>query len=242
MNASPAPILTHPGLPYLDMILVKGGKFLLGSEEKEASDNEKPVHEVTLPDFYIGKYPVTQQLWMAVMGEESNPSRFKGHNRPVERVSWNDTQEFIKKLNDSSNKKYRLLTEAEWEYAARGGEKSLGFRYAGSNKLKDVAWFKSNSHGETKPVGLKYPNELGIYDMSGNVYEWVEDQYHSNYNGIPKDGSAWVDKEQGADRVLRGGSWYFSAQYCCVAYRNFYDPMIRLDYVGFRLGLSVNNV
>jgi sulfatase modifying factor 1 len=193
------------------------------------------------PDFYIAKYPVTQQLWVAVMGKDKNPSYFKGYNRPVELVSWDDTQKFIKKLNKLTNQKYRLLSEAEWEYAARGGYNSHGFKYSGSNKLKDVGWYADNSYGETKPVGLKHPNELGIYDMSGNIFEWVEDQFHGNYDGIPKDGSAWVDREKGGDRVIRAGSWLLPALYCRVAYRSYDGPTNRDNDVGFRLGLSLQS-
>jgi sulfatase modifying factor 1 len=220
------------------MILVKGGSFLMGSEEAEARDNEKPMQEITLSDFYIGKYPVTQQLWMAVMGVENNPSYFNGYNRPVEQVSWNETQEFIKKLNKLSKLKYRLLTEAEWEYAARGGEKSLGFKYAGSNKLKDVAWFSETSYGETKPVGLKYPNELGLYDMSGNIYEWVADSLHGTYIGAPKDGFVWLADGVSA-HIIRGGGWNYSAQLCRVSARSYFDRALKGEDYGFRLCLSL---
>ena len=150
-----------------DMILVEGGTFMMGSEDSDALSSEKPVHEVSLDGFYIGRYPVTQSLWRAVMGNDNNPSYFKGNERPVEQVSWQDAQVFIQKLNGLADKPYRLPTEAEWEYAARGGKQSEGYKYAGSNKLKEVAWYRGNSHSETKVVGLKYPNELGIYDMPG---------------------------------------------------------------------------
>lgn len=227
-------------LPDLEMQLVEGGTFQMGSEEEEAAPWEAPVHEVRVPSFYIAKYPVTQELWKRVM--DNNPSNFKGAKRPVEQVSWRDIQGFIRKLNEKTSKAYRLLTEAEWEYAARGGKRSQGYKYAGSNKLKDVGWYEGNSYGETKPVGLKYPNELGIYDMSGNVYEWVEDQYHGNYKGAPFDDSAWVDEEQGAIRVIRGGGWDYGARYCPVSYRINYDPTYRYNDVGFRLGLSLQLV
>jgi sulfatase modifying factor 1 len=231
-------IETLPSGVSFEMVFVEGGRFMMGSEEEEVYSNEKPLQEITLSDFYIGKYPITQQLWKLIMGIEYNSSHFKGDNRPVDQVSWDDTQKFIEKLNKVNGEKYRLLTEAEWEYAARGGLKSKGFKYAGSNKLKDVAWFNGNSYGETKPVGLKYPNELGVYDMSGNIFEWVEDQYHDSYYGMPKDGSAWLDIEKGAFHVIRGGSWFNSAHSCRVAYRNGSNPMLRDLNIGFRLGLS----
>ncbi len=220
-----------------EMVLVKGGTFLMGSEKVF----EEPVHQVNLPDFYIGKYPVTQALWKAVMGEDQNPSEFKGDNRPVEMVSWQETQDFLKKLNQRTGRSYRLLTEAEWEYAARGGENRQGFEYAGGNKLKDVGWYDENSYGETKPVGLKYPNELGLFDMSGNVFEWVEDQWHNDYEKAPDDGTAWVDRSEGSNRVIRGGGWSLGALGCRVSVRLNNDPSDRDSDVGFRLGLSLQS-
>ena len=222
-----------------ELIYVEGGSFMMGGQDDEVRDNEKPVHKVTLPGFYIGQYQVTQLLWKAVMGIENNPSRFQGDDLPVEMVSWNDTQSFLEKLISLTGKPYRLLSESEWEYAARGGQKSQEYKYAGSNKLKEVGWYYGNSYGATKPVGLKNPNELGIYDMSGNVREWVEDQWHSNYDGAPDDGSAWVDRGKDAFRVIRGGSWLSDARDCRVAYRSDWHPAIRDDDIGFRLGLSL---
>ena len=227
-----------PGGISFEMVFVEGGEFMMGSEEEDAESWEKPIHEVNLDGFYIGKYPVTQALWKAVMDIDNNPSYFKGDNRPVEHLSWHDAKGFIKKLSKITNPEYRLLTESEWEYAARGGEKSKDYEYAGSSKLKDVGWYAKNSYGETKPVGLKYPNELGIYDMSGNVWEWVEDQWHDNYKGARIDGSAWVDLEERIYHVIRGGSWASDLWDCRVSYRNDYGPTsLGLD-VGFRLGLS----
>ena len=225
-----------------EMLLVEGGRFLMGSEDEEAATWESPVHEVEVGDFYIGKYLVSQQVWKSVHESDENPSRFQGDNRPVERVSWQDVQEFLKKLNNLTGRKYRLLSEAEWEYAARGGKKSEGYKYSGSNKLKDVGWYEENSYGETKPVGLKYPNELGLYDMSGNVWEWVEDQWHDNYEGAPINGSAWVDRDEGAERVFRGGGWDFSPQDCRVSFRLNGAPTTRGSFLGFRLGLSLQSV
>ena len=222
-----------------EMIYVEGGSFMMGGQDEEADNYEKPVHEVTLAGYYVGQYPVTQAIWKVVMGVENNPSFFQGNELPIETISWDDTQAFLEKLNALTGKKYRLLSESEWEYAARGGQKSQGYKYAGSDKLKDVGWYGANSYGATKPVGLKYPNELGVYDMSGNVYEWVEDHWHDNYNSAPNDGSAWVNRDKVANRVFRGGSWGSNARDCRVAFRDIYGPSGRYSVVGFRLGLSL---
>lgn len=209
-------------------------------EDKDVYKDEIPAHPVHLGTFYIGEYPVTQAVWKAAMAD--NPSYFKGDQRPVEQVSWNDAQEFIGRLNSLTSKIYRLPAEAEWEYAARGGvhRQDDNYLYAGSDKLKDVGWYSENSERETKEVGLKYPNELGLYDMSGNLLEWCEDQWHDTYVGAPTDGSVWVDREdgQGVVRVLRGGSWYDNPRACRVAYRNSYEPASRDYSLGFRLALS----
>ena len=157
------------GLSF-EMVYVAGGEFEMGRKDAEAEDWEKPVHKVILSPFFMSKYLVTQELWESVMGD--NPSSFKGTDRPVEKVSWNDAQVFVEKLNVQTGKQYRLPTEAEWEYAARGGKRSMGFLYAGSDKLKEVGWYDANSGNETHPVGQLLGNELGIYDLSGNVWEW----------------------------------------------------------------------
>ena len=167
---------TPDALPQIEMVFVKGGTFMMGAtpeQGSDAGDGEKPVHSVTVSDFYIGKYEVTQAQWKAVMGK--NPSHYKGENRPVERVSWYDIQKFIEKLNAKTGKRYRLPTEAEWEYAARGGNQSKGYKYSGSNDIGSVAWYTNNSGDRTHPVGQKQPNELGLYDMTGNVWEWCSD-------------------------------------------------------------------
>ncbi|MBK7938247.1 MAG: formylglycine-generating enzyme family protein [Lewinellaceae bacterium] len=228
------------------MLPVEGGSFVMGDEHKDLWDGCWPVHQVAVTVFYIGKYPVTQALWKAVMNGE-NPSRFQGDDLPVEQVSWDDAQLFIEKLNvmtkfgRPANHFYRLPTEAEWEFAARGGKyHAEGYKYAGSDRLKDVGWFTENSGSETKPVGLKYPNQLGIHDMSGNVWEWCEDDWHDNYQGAPEDGRAWVDTpKRGAYRVLRGGSWAFTALYCRAAFRHHLSPAGRVNDLGFRLALSL---
>ena len=162
----------------IDMVRVEAGTFTMGAtpEMENPFDNEKPIHQVTLTnDYYIGKYEVTQALWKAVMGKK--PSRFKGDNLPVVSVSWNDCQKFISKLNRKTGKKFRLPTEAEWEYAARGGKKSRCYQYSGGNNISDVAWYYNNSGSKTYAVGSKQANELGIYDMSGNVNEWCQDWF-----------------------------------------------------------------
>jgi sulfatase modifying factor 1 len=180
---------------------------------------------------------------------EPSPSYFQGDELPVEQVSWDDAKAFIQKLNElTSNTRpkgylYRLPTEAEWEYAARGGKyHDEGYQYAGSDRLKDVGWFEGNNDVETKPVGLKHPNQLGLYDMSGNVWEWCEDDWHDNYNNAPKDGSAWIyTPDQGSLRVARGGSWLNTARYCRAAYRNSGAPGSHPRF-GFRLALSLQSV
>ncbi|MGN0033953.1 MAG: formylglycine-generating enzyme family protein [Candidatus Limimorpha sp.] len=210
-----------------EMVYVEGGTTEQGSD---AYDDEYPVHRVTLSDYYIGKYEVTQELWEAVMG--SNPSYFKGAKKPVERVSWNDCQEFISRLNSLTGKTFRLPTEAEWEYAARGGKNSCHYKYSGSNNIDDVAWYSSNSGETTHPVGTKAANELGIYDMSGNVEEWCSDRYDSYSSGAQTDPRG---PSSGSYRVLRGGSWFYNARCCRVSYRINGDPSNRYNYGGLRL-------
>ncbi|MBP9994642.1 MAG: SUMF1/EgtB/PvdO family nonheme iron enzyme, partial [bacterium] len=209
-----------------EMVAVEGGTFTMG-EDKDA-------HEVTLSDYCIGKFEVTQELWEAVMG--SNPSYFKGNKLPVEQVSWDDCQTFIRKLNSLTGANFRLPTEAEWEYAARGGSRSRGYKYSGSNSIGEVAWYTSTTNDSgTKPVGTKSPNELGIYDMSGNVWEWCLDWYDSYGSGSQTNPHG---PSSGSNRVYRGGSWYSSAQYCRVSNRNSNAPDFRSRSLGFRLVVS----
>lgn len=218
------------------MIAVAGGTFTMGATAEQGSDvfdDEKPAHKVTLSSFSIGQTEVTQELWEAVMG--SNPSSFKGAKLPVECVSWNDCQTFIAKLNELTGKQFRLPTEAEWEYAARGGSQSKGYKYAGSNTLGDVAWYFDNSSSKTHDVATKQPNELGLYDMSGNVREWCQDWYGS-YSGSTQTNP--TGPASGSSRVHRGGGCRdFTARYCRVSIRYYSTPDIRYDGLGLRIAL-----
>ena len=212
-----------------NMIRVKKGTFDMGST---IESREQPVHTVTLTkNYYIGETEVTQELYKAVMG--INPSYSSGNQRPVENVSWNDCQSFITKLNSLTGLTFRLPTEAEWEYAARGGNKSKGYLYSGSNTIGDVAWYTSNS-SRTQNVKTKAANELGIYDMSGNVYEWCQDWYGSYSSGSQTDPTGPTYE---SFRVLRGGSWNINATYCRVAYRGSNSPSYTSSSYGFRLAL-----
>jgi formylglycine-generating enzyme required for sulfatase activity len=218
-----------------NMVRVEGGTFMMGATSEQGSDawkDEKPAHQVTLSSFSIGKYEVTQEEWEAVMG--SNPSKFKGVKRPVERVSWDDCQEFIRKLNQKTGKHFRLPTEAEWEFAARGGNRSNGYKYSGSNDKRNVAWY--NSHKKTHPVGQKSPNELGLYDMSGNVFEWCQDWYDSSYYDTSPSTNP-VNNTSASRLVIRGGSWFEFARFCRVSNRSCVKHGFRGCNLGLRLAL-----
>ena len=230
----------------MEFVKVKAGIFTMGSTLEQGDDCfdiETPSHQVTLTkDYYMGKYPVTQAQWVRVM--DSNYSYHKNcNNCPVERVNWKDIQDFLMKLNAELKKSnsdtkqaYRLPTEAEWEYAARGGAKSKGYKYAGSDNIDAVAWYRDNSEGKTHPVGQKQPNELGLYDMSGNVWEWCADWY-GDYTSIAKtDPKDHLYASQ--DRVYRGGSWGRASTNCRVAFRNYTPPGYRINTLGFRLCLA----
>ena len=235
---STEPSFTVNGVSF-DMVEVEGGTFTMGAtaEQTGVFGDEKPTHQVTLPSYYIGKTEVTQELWQAVMG--SNPSNFKGTNLPVEKVSWEDCKTFIAKLNALTGKNFRLPTEAEWEFAARGGNKSRGYKYCGSNTLSDVAWYVDNSDNKTHPVAAKAPNELGIYDMSGNVLEWCNDWYSSSYYTSESQTNP-TGPDSGSSRVRRGGSWNYSENTCRVSYRGNTTPSFRYNYLGLRLCLSAD--
>jgi len=201
-----------------ELILVESGTF----SRRNIYDTIPPhqQHLVTISSFKIAKYPVTQEQWEAIM--KSNPSYIKDETHPVSNVSWNDAQAFIKKLNETTGKSYRLPTEAEWEFAARGGIKTQGYWYSGSNKVDSVAWFDKNSNKTTHPVGTKAPNELGIYDMSGNVWEWCSDWYAWGYLTIPQTNP--TGPETGTRRVCRGGSYYDDYLTCWVEWRGWGLP------------------
>ena len=236
-------IITVNGVTF-KMVVVEGGTFTMGATAEQGSDyysNEKPTHQVTLSGYSIGETEVTQALWQAVMG--SNPSHFTDDlNRPVEQVSWDDCQTFITKLNELTGKTFRLPTEAEWEYAARGGNKSQGYKYAGSNTLDEVAWYWDNIPSQTsgtegygtQPVATKAPNELGLYDMSGNVYEWCQDWYgsYSSESQTNPTGPA-----SGSYRTHRSGYWGSDAVFCRVSYRGYINPLYAMQSRGLRLAL-----
>ena len=219
-----------------EMIKVEAGTFTMGCTSEQGSDcfdSEKPYHRVTISqDYYIGKFEVTQELYEAVMG--TNPSNWKAFDRPVENVSWNDAQEFCAELSRMTGRRFTLPTEAEWEYAARGGNKSTNAKYSGSSSVANVAWYDGNSGNQTHPVGRLRPNELGIYDMSGNVWEWCLDWY-GNYSSASQTDP--MGPGSGSTRVLRGGSWDGYARYCRVANRSSNTPGNRDDYYGFRVVL-----
>ena len=223
--------IIFPGGSY-QMVYVSGGTFNMGSSDSDAYSDEKTVNSISASSLYIGKTEVTQALWKAVMG--NNPSNFKGDNLPVEEVSWNDCQEFIRKLNSATGKTFRLPTEAEWAFADRGGNSSRGYKYSGSNTIDNVAWYDGNSSNKTHAVGTKQANELGLYDMSGNVYEWCSDWY-GNYSSSsqtnPKGPSS------GSFRVERGGSWAIDARSCRVSNRSCSYPGNGRSGLGLRLVL-----
>ena len=216
-----------------NMVYVSGGTFIMGGDE---SSDQTPTHSVTLSSYYICKYEVTQALWRAVMG--SNPSYFKGDNLPVESVSWNDCQTFINRLNSYTGRNFRLPTEAEWEFAARGGNYSRHYKYSGSNYISDVAWYgddSGSSGNRTHPVGTKQANELGLYDMSGNVWEWCSDWYgsYSSYSQNDPTGP-----NSGSERVMRGGGRRNGAWNCRSSHRFSNSPGISDCSFGLRLVLS----
>jgi formylglycine-generating enzyme required for sulfatase activity len=230
-----------------DMVVVPGGNYLMGTASEPSPDpysdvlpksigqkSEKPQHLVKLKSFAIGKYEVTQEEWYEVMG--NNPSKIKGRNLPVEQVSWLEVQVFISKLNQKTGKKYRLPSESEWEYAARAGTTSDWISGNDESKLTSYAWFRENSES-LQEVGKKMPNAFGLFDMYGNVWEWVEDNWHVNYSGAPIDGSPWLSTEYmfRGQRVVRGGSIWFGPSHLRSAYRVSFTESNRFDFTGFRL-------
>ena len=228
-------VLTIKGVRY-EMVWVEGGTFRMGATSEQGSDaeiNEEPVHSVTLSGYYIGKTEVTQALWWAVMG--SKPIYWKGDDLPMENVSWDDCQEFIRKLNSLTGQHFRLPTEAEWEFACRGGNNSRGYKYSGSNYIDNVAWYDGNSGKKTHPVATKSANELGIYDMSGNVWEWCADWYGDYSSGAPTNPKGPYD---GSYRVFRGGNFCGSVGLCRSSARCSFSPGIRVNNIGLRLALT----
>ena len=248
----PRPYPTHiqtfmlPGDIPLHMVWVPGGTFLMGRYpgEQDSFEYEDPQHEVSVPGFWMGQYPVTQAQWQAVMG--TNPSYFKGSDLPVERVSWDNANVFIAQLNAVTGEAFRLPSEAEWEYACRAGT-ATRFYWGddpGHTEIGDYAWYSGNNPvwGEpeygTKPVGEKLPNGFDLYDMAGNVWEWCEDDSHNDYVGAPVDGSPWIDFPRGPYRVLRGGGdWDTPAELCRSAFRRNSPPHGHHYGIGLRLSM-----
>jgi formylglycine-generating enzyme required for sulfatase activity len=241
----------------LEMILVQGGTFKMGSPETEAerNDDESPQHSVTVPPFFLGRYPITQQQWQIVaetypqvnLSLELKPSRFEGERCPVEQVSWYEAQEFCERLAKQTKRPYRLPTEAEWEYACRAGTETPF--YFGNTLSTELANYNGNhTYGNgvtgeyreaTTPVDhFQIANAWGLCDMHGNVWEWCQDHWHDNYQGAPRDGSAWVTDDSEARRVNRGGSWFNLPRFCRSAYRFRVNPGLRDDYLGFRVACS----
>ena len=234
VKVKPLETITVNGVSF-DMVRVEGGTFTMGATTEQGEDadaDEKPAHRETLSTYYIGRYEVTQRLWKAVMG--NNPSEHKGDDFPVENVSWEDCQKFIAKLNQLTGKRFALPTEAQWEYAARGGNKSRGYKYSGSSNIGTVAWYYDNSGNQTHRVGTKQANELGLYDMSGNVWEWCQDWYGENYYSSSSKTNP-QGPSNGSGRVLRGGCSWINARNCRVSNRGNGTPVYRFDIYGFRL-------
>ena len=247
INSLAEPLRTHLKKLMADMVLVEGGTYMMGNPDRDRNDEyAKDVpHEVTLSSFYICKYEVTEALWTAVMG--SNPSKYpSGDNYPVEQVNWYDCQDFVEKLSELTGRHFRLPTEAEWEYAARGGQRSRGYRYSGSYNLDEIGWHVGNTHRNKKEVGTKKPNELGLYDMTGNVSEWCQDKldieyYHHSPSINPQgpDRSTYKD-----NHCFRGGSFCDDDKYdeLKVYTRNIggMPPEEKYGHLGLRLAMSVN--
>jgi formylglycine-generating enzyme required for sulfatase activity len=229
-------------LPYEpEMVFVEGGTFLMGSDHALADEDEAPVHQVTLTKgYWIGRYEVTQEQWYAVMYKDGadveSPNRFTGDNLPIENVRYAEAEEYIAKLNAATGKQYALPTEAQWEFAARGGNKSGGYTYSGSSTISIVAWYKVNSNDTTHEVGTAYPNELGLYDMSGNVWEWTADWFALYTADAVTDPAG---PETGTDRIYRGGSWSNPDRYCWPSNRGTISSDDLMGNLGLRLALVI---
>jgi len=222
-----------------EMVVLPAGSFTMGGGQfsNRTKAQESPQHLVRVHSFAIGKYEVTQEQWFALMGD--NPSSNKNRALPVESVSWNDVQQFIAKLNQKTGQHYRLPSEAEWEYAARAGTDTDWSFGDDESKLGNYAWYTGNSLGKSQVVGRKMPNNYDLYDMHGNVWEWVQDCWHDNYAKAPIDGSAWMNDCSGDYRVLRGGSWYFFPEDSRSAARNRFEPFNLYMGIGFRVARSL---
>lgn len=220
----------------MEFVLIPAGEFHMNtvSKDKDRSDYESQAHKVTIKNsFYMGKSSVTQKQWKNIMG--TSPSHFKGETRPVEMISWEEVQEFVQKLNAIENTdKYRLPSEAEWEYACRAGTQTRYFFGDNESKLNEYAWCVENSGRKTHPVGQKDPNPWGLSDMYGNVWEWVQDKWHDDYNLAPSDGCAWEDGDN-FYRVSRGCSWYCNSGSCSSVARISREPESHFANLGFRL-------
>ncbi len=225
--------------PADGFVFVKGGTYTMGCKDGrdgECTEYEKFAHQVVVDDFYISKYEVTKRDWQNIMGFDLNKDITGCPDCPVEAVSWQQIQDFLKKLNAKKpGKKYRLPTEAEWEFAARGGNFSKEYQFSGDNNLDAVAWHSGNSESKTHPVGQKKANELGLFDMTGNVWEWCEDDWHDDFKGAPTDGRAWITEKRGDRRVYRGGSWGHEVLGCRVLSRGSGTPKRGGYGLGFRL-------
>lgn len=220
----------------LELVWIPGGSFQMGSPDGEGYDYERPQHPVALPGFWLGRFPVTQDQWVAVMGE--NPSCFTGSGSlPVESVSWDECREFLRRLSEAAGRAYRLPSEAEWEYACRGGSTTRYPWGDSESALGAHAWFEGNSREKPHPVGEKRPNARGLHDMLGSVWEWCEDTYHASYEGAPSDGSPRTEPP-GSDRALRGGSWDAYPSLCRPAARSNIFSASRGGDIGFRVALS----
>ncbi|MEO1623902.1 MAG: formylglycine-generating enzyme family protein [Bacteroidota bacterium] len=249
---------------YPELIKIAGGTFTMGNNQSEYSD-EKPERIVSISDFYLGKYPVTNSQYAIFLNQYGSDTVLKGdhegqkmiepdewgvlnegkawqaaegcEDHPVINVTWYGAHTFCQWLSEKSGHQYALPSEAQWEYAARSGihTEAHSLIYAGSNKLKEVGWYDENSHQKTKAVGLKMPNQLGLYDMSGNVFEWCEDRWHANYDDAPLDGKAWLENGDENLRVIRGGSWLNYDFNCRVSIRNGFNADLRFNDIGFRV-------
>ena len=241
-QTQPANFTVTVGDVSFKMIWVEGGRFDMGSPAGVGYNDERPQHKVTLDGYWIAETEVTQGLWRAVMGTEEGWTQGYGYgtNYPAYYVSYAEAKDFCNKLNELTDNKYgfRLPTEAEWEYAARGANKSNGYTYSGSNTPDNVAWYSVNNNSKTHVVKTKAANELGIYDMSGNVWEWCSDWYGSSYYGVSGNQHNPKGPSTGDDRVLRGGGWNTYAEYCRVASRNYLNPYFSIFNIGFRLAVS----